>query len=89
MAIGPHTVAMTLIAGLFLHTAMRRSLLGAHAQDPVVPDGLSIPDRPLRIGRFDDGLATLVDARSRRRVGTYADREPALAHDRGDERHAA
>jgi hypothetical protein len=77
---------MTSIPGPFLHTAMRRSLLGAHAQDPVVPDGLSIPDRPLRIGRFEDGLATLVDARSRRRV---ADSEPAPIHARADERRAA
>ena len=60
---------------------MRRALLGAHAQDPVVPDGRSIPDRPLRIGRFDDRLATLVDARSRRC-------EVALA-DHADERRAA
>jgi hypothetical protein len=54
---------MTLIAALLLQGAMRRSLLGAHAQDPVVPDGRSIPDRPLRLGRFDDDLAALVDAR--------------------------
>jgi hypothetical protein len=80
---------MTLIAGFFTRNAMRRSLLGAHAQDPVVPDGLSIPDRPLRIGRFDDGLATLVEARSRRRVGTFADSEPVPTHDRADERRAA
>ena len=71
---------MTSITGLLIRPAMRRSLLGAHAQDPVVPDGLSIPDRPLRIARSDDGLATLVDARSRR---------PAPAHDRADERRAA
>ena len=71
---------MTSITGFLIRPAMRRSLLGAHAQDPVVPDGLSIPDRPLRIGRFDDGLATLVDARFRR---------PAPAHDRADERRAA
>jgi hypothetical protein len=68
---------------------MRRSLLGAHAQDPVVPDGRSIPDRPLRIGRYDDGLATLRDARSRRRVGTFGDSDPAPVHDRADERRAA
>ena len=80
---------MTSIPGPFIQTAMRRSLLGAHAQDPVVPDGRSIPDRPLRIGRFDDGLATLVDARSRRPVGTFADTEPAPAHDHADERRAA
>ena len=89
MAIGAHTAFMTSIPGLFIQTAMRRSLLGAHAQDPVVPDGESIPDRPLRIGRFDDGLATLVDARSRRRIGTFADSEPAPAHDRADDRRAA
>jgi hypothetical protein len=82
MMIEAHTVAMTSIPGFHVHNAMRRSLVGALAQDPVVSDGRSIPDRPLRIGRFDDGLATLVDARSRRRVGTFADREPAPAHER-------
>ena len=71
---------MTSIPGFYFRTAMHHSLLGAHAQDPVVPDGLSIPDRPLRIGRLDDGLATLVDARSRRAVPD---------HDRADERRAA
>jgi hypothetical protein len=89
MVCGSHTVPMTSITGLFLHTAMRRSLLGAHAQDPVVPDGRSIPDRPLRIGRYDDGLATLRDAPSRRRVGTFGDSDPAPVHDRADERRAA
>jgi hypothetical protein len=76
---------MMFIPGPLLHTAMRRALLGAHAQDPVVPDGRSIPDRPLRIGRLDARLATLVDARARRRVGT----DPVQASDRADERHAA
>jgi hypothetical protein len=71
---------MTSITGFLIRPAMRHNLLGAHAQDPVVPDGLSIPDRPLRIGRFDDGLATLVDARFRR---------AAPAHYRADERRAA
>jgi hypothetical protein len=79
---------MTAIPGFFIHSAMRRSLLGAHAQDPVVPDGQSVPDRPLRIGRFDR-LATLVDARPRRRDGTLAESEPAPVHDRADERRAA
>jgi hypothetical protein len=81
MEFGPHTACMTSISGFFIHNAMRRHLVGAHAQDPVVPDGLSIPDRPLRIDRFDDRLATLVDARSRRRVVAF--------EDRADERHAA
>ena len=71
---------MTSITGFLIRPAMRRSLLGAHAQDPVVPDGLSIPDRPLRIARLDNGLATLADARSRR---------PAPAQDRAEERRAA
>jgi hypothetical protein len=80
MACGPHTVGMTSIPGFLIRPAMRRSLLGAHAQDPVVPDGLSIPDRPLRIGRLDDGLVTLVDARSRKSVPDQ---------DRADGRRAA
>jgi hypothetical protein len=80
---------MTLISAFLLQDAMRRSLLGAHAQDPVVPDGRSIPDRPLRIARFDDDLATLVDARSRRRGGTCSDIDPVRADDRADERRAA
>jgi len=63
MAMGAQTARMTLISAFFLQDAMRRSLLGAHAQDPVVPDGRSIPDRPLRLGRFDEDLATLVDRR--------------------------
>jgi len=72
---------MTLIPGPLFQTAMRRSLIGAHAQDPVIPDGRSIPDRPLRIDRLDDRLATLVDARSRRRDVAFPDR--------ADERRAA
>jgi hypothetical protein len=80
---------MTAIPGFLLQHAMRRSLLGAHAQDPIVPDGRSIPDRPLCIDRFDDDLATLVDARSRRRAGTCADIDLVRADDRADERRAA
>jgi hypothetical protein len=89
MVIEAHTDRMTSIFGFHVHHAMRRSLLGAHAQDPVVPDGLSIPDRPLRIGRFDERLATLVDARARRRAGAIADGEPVRASDCADERRAA
>jgi hypothetical protein len=80
---------MTLFAAFLVQDAMRRSLLGAHAQDPVVPDGRSIPDRPLRIARFDGRLATLVDARSRRRVDAVADSACVPAQDRADERRAA
>ena len=63
MSVEAHTDLMILIPGFLFQDAMRRSLLGAHAQDPVVPDGRSIPDRPLRLGRFDEDLATLVDRR--------------------------
>jgi hypothetical protein len=80
---------MTLLSAFFFADAMRRSLIGAHAQDPVVPDGRSIPDRPLRIARFDDHLAALVDARSRRRADTVADRRTLPAQHRADERRAA
>jgi hypothetical protein len=31
----------------------------------------------------------MIDARSRRRAGTFADTEPAPAHDQADERRAA
>ena len=72
---------MTPIPGFFIRNVMQSKLLGAHAQDPVVPDGCSIPDRPLPIDRFDEGLATLVEARSRRRVVAFPDR--------ADERRAA
>jgi hypothetical protein len=73
---------MTSIPSYFLQTAMRRSLAGSHANDPVVPDragrgvaprSADVADAPLRIGRFDDGLAARPDARSRSRVGTFAD----------------
>ena len=81
MRLGSHTVAMTSIAGFFLQDHMRRSLLGAHAQDPVVPDRsdrrasgsepstLGAPDAPRRIGRDP--------------------REPAPIHHGAQERRAA
>ena len=65
MAMEAHTALMTWISPFPLHDVMRRSLLGAHAQDTVVPDGRSISDRPLRLARFDDDLAALVDRRRR------------------------
>jgi hypothetical protein len=79
---------MTPIPGISIQTLMQRSLFGVRAQDPVVPERRRrrVPkpepapvgahdavDAPLRIGRYDDGLATSPDARSRRRVGTFAD----------------
>ena len=88
MAVGAHTVAMTSISGSLLRTAMRSSLLGAHAQDPVVPDGRSIPDRPWRVGRRHDGPAPMLDAPSGTRM-TLVDGDPTVAGARAEERRAA
>jgi hypothetical protein len=106
---------MTSLAGFFIRTNMQRSLLGADATDPVMPDhgrgaapprpAADIAEGPLRLGRFDDGLATYPKARSRQRVGTFGDglarprrlesapaldrREPTPALDGADQRRAA
>jgi len=81
MTVGPHTGCMTPIPGFFIRDLMQSKLLGAHAQDPVVPDGRSIRDRRLTIGRVEDRLGTVVDARSRRRA--------TASEDCGDQRRAA
>ena len=67
---------------------MRSSLLGAHAQDPVVPDGRSIPDRPWRVGRRHDGPAPMLDAPSDTRM-TLVEGDPTAAGARAEERRAA
>ncbi|MEA2443069.1 MAG: hypothetical protein QOJ12_361 [Thermoleophilales bacterium] len=46
MVLGPHTGSMLSPLPFLAHTALRRSLLGALAGDPVVPDGR--PDRRRR-----------------------------------------
>ena len=89
MAVGSHTVAMLSIAAILSHTATRRSVVGALADDPVVTDTTSDLYAARRIGRFDDGLATRPDALARRRIGTFAD---GTVHDRAaeaDQRRAA
>ncbi|HEX7299225.1 MAG TPA: hypothetical protein VF257_09460 [Solirubrobacteraceae bacterium] len=69
---------------------MRRSLLGAHGQDPVVPDGLDMSpgtrSRP-RTGSFADGLARTrgpLEPAPRMDVP-----EPAPVHDGAERRRAA
>jgi hypothetical protein len=47
---------MTSIAGSFVHTAMRRSLLGSHANDPVVPDRAQGAAAHRRAAEDADGL---------------------------------
>ena len=85
MRLGSHTVAMTSIAGFFLQDHMRRSLLGAHAQDPVVPD---------RSDRRASGSepSTLGLTRARRPLESAPPidpREPAPIHDGAQDRRAA
>jgi hypothetical protein len=82
---------MLSIAAILSHTATRRSVVGALADDPVVTDTDTTPDlyAARRIGRFDDGLATRSDTLTRRRIGTFAD---GTVHDRpveADQRRAA
>ena len=73
---------MTSIAGLFLHDTMRRSLLGAHAQDPVVPD------RPARRASRSSEPSTLGAPGAPLRIGRDP-REPAPVHHGAQERRAA
>jgi hypothetical protein len=88
MTIGSHTVAMTPIAALLSHTAMRRALVGARANDPVVPDHLSEP-AALELGRFSEGMELHPMPSARWRVGRFSDgMSPAEAADL-DERRAA
>jgi hypothetical protein len=78
---------MTWIAGLFLRTAMRRSLLGAQAQDPVVPDRKGLN------GQSEPGCRSAADGQTRTRrlaPAPAADpREPTPVDDGADQRRAA
>jgi hypothetical protein len=38
MALGPHTASMLSIASALSNNATRSAVIGAHADDPVVPD---------------------------------------------------
>jgi hypothetical protein len=85
MALGSHTVAMNAIPGFFLQDVMRRSLRGAHAQDPVEPD------RPARRASAPVP-STLGVARTRgslESAPSIGPREPASIHDGADQRRAA
>jgi hypothetical protein len=77
---------MISIGSLFIQDVMRRSLLGAHAQDPVVSDHpdrrRSAPEPSTRNGltRTHGALESAPPMDSR---------EPASIHDGADERRAA
>jgi hypothetical protein len=72
MAVGSHTVCMLPIATLLSHTATRRALVGAHANDPTVPDHLSEP-APIELGRFSEGVEAHPVPSSLWRVGRFSD----------------
>jgi hypothetical protein len=63
---------MTSIAALLSHTATRRALVGARADDPVVPDHPSEP-APLEVGRFSEGMEVHPVPSSLWRVGRFSD----------------
>jgi hypothetical protein len=88
MALGSHTVPMLSIAALLSHTATRRALVGARAQDPVVADHLSEP-AALELGRFSEGMEVRPVPSALWRVGRFSDGvAPAEVADL-DERRAA
>ena len=72
MAIGLHTLCMLPIAAVFSHTATRRALVGARAQDPVVPDRRSEP-AALELGRFSQGMEVHPVPSPLWRVGRFSD----------------
>jgi hypothetical protein len=72
MALGPHTAPMLSIASALSNNAMRTAVIGARANDPVVPDHLS--DRTsLELGRFSEGMEVHPLSSSLWRVGRFSD----------------
>jgi hypothetical protein len=88
MMLGPHTVRMLSIAALLSHTATRRALLGARANDPVVPDHLSEP-AALELGRFSQRMEAHPVPSSLWRVGRFSDGTSRAEVADLDERRAA
>jgi len=88
MANGSHTVAMLPIAAYFSHTATRRALVGARANDPVIPDHLSGP-AALELGRFSEGMEVHPVPSSLWRVGRFSDGVSSAEVADLDERRAA
>jgi hypothetical protein len=88
MAVGSHTVPMPSIAAVLSHSATRRALVGAHANDPVIADRRPEP-ATLELGRFSAGMEVAPVPSSLRRVGRFSDGlTPAEVADL-DERRAA
>jgi hypothetical protein len=88
MAVGSQTVRMLPIAALLSHTATRRALAGARAQDPVVPDHASAP-AALELGRFSAGMEVRTVPSWLWRVGRFSDGLSSPAVTDLDERRAA
>ena len=88
MATGSQTVPMLSIAASLSHTATRRALVGARANDPVIADHLSEP-AALELGRFSEGMEAHPVPSTRWRVGRFSDgTSPAAVIDL-DQRRAA
>jgi hypothetical protein len=79
---------MLAIAALFSHTATRRAVVGARADDPVVPDRPSAP-ATLELGRFSAGMEVHPVPSSRWRVGRFSDGTSHTEAADLDERRAA
>jgi hypothetical protein len=88
MAVGSHTDPMLPIVALLSDTATRRALVGARAQDPVVPDHRSEP-AALQLGRFSAGMEVHPVPSSRWRVGRFSDGTSRTEAAALDERRAA
>jgi hypothetical protein len=76
------------ITALLSNTATRRALVGARAQDPVVPDRPSEP-AGLEMGRFSEGMEVHPIPSSLWRVGRFSDGISRAEAAGLDERRAA
>ncbi len=76
------------IAALFSHTATRRALVGARAQDPVVTYHVSKP-AALELGRFSEGMEVHPLPSPLWRVGRFSDGMAPAEAAGLDERRAA
>jgi hypothetical protein len=88
MAVGSHTVPMLSIAAVLSHTATRRALVGARANDPVITDHLSQP-AALELGRFSEGMEAHPVPSTLWRVGRFSDGTSRARVADLDERRAA
>jgi len=80
---------MLAIAALFSHNTTRRAVVGARADDPVVPDHRPSKSAALELGRFSEGMEVHPVPSSRWRVGRFSDGMSPTESADLDERRAA